>query len=119
MIRRPPRSTLFPYTTLFRSPRPGRDELGVHDGVEEEREEVGEMIRMVMREEDVPQPVAVGADLDEVHQRARPEVEEQQLVGLDQVAGGRACGMQVRAGTEHGQAHDNTSGLCYHRASNF
>src|SRR2546427_4186676 len=25
MIRRPPRSTLFPYTTLFRSGRPGRD----------------------------------------------------------------------------------------------
>src|SRR5258708_29674050 len=24
MIRRPPRSTLFPYTTLFRSPRPTR-----------------------------------------------------------------------------------------------
>src|SRR2546430_6726096 len=24
MIRRPPRSTLFPYTTLFRSPRGGR-----------------------------------------------------------------------------------------------
>src|SRR5258708_13427576 len=24
MIRRPPRSTLFPYTTLFRSPRPYR-----------------------------------------------------------------------------------------------
>src|SRR3712207_8050103 len=24
MIRRPPRSTLFPYTTLFRSPRPCR-----------------------------------------------------------------------------------------------
>src|SRR5215475_15502396 len=24
MIRRPPRSTLFPYTTLFRSPSPGR-----------------------------------------------------------------------------------------------
>src|SRR4051794_41983581 len=35
MIRRPPRSTLFPYTTLFRSParapgpRPGRDVEGV------------------------------------------------------------------------------------------
>src|SRR2546427_402308 len=37
MIRRPPRSTLFPYTTLFRSPlltyrharaRPGRDDEG-------------------------------------------------------------------------------------------
>src|SRR5688572_32626362 len=25
MIRRPPRSTLFPYTTLFRSPRPRRE----------------------------------------------------------------------------------------------
>src|SRR5947209_10947114 len=24
MLRRPPRSTLFPYTTLFRSPDPGR-----------------------------------------------------------------------------------------------
>src|SRR3989440_4087269 len=32
MIRRPPRSTLFPYTTLFRSPvpedRPGSDDAG-------------------------------------------------------------------------------------------
>src|SRR5438874_6622516 len=27
MIRRPPRSTLFPYTTLFRSPDPGRLDL--------------------------------------------------------------------------------------------
>src|SRR3712207_7584673 len=37
MIRRPPRSTLFPYTTLFRSPahrppvHPGRDQLPVRD----------------------------------------------------------------------------------------
>src|ERR1035438_5810451 len=28
MIRRPPRSTLFPYTTLFRSHYAGRDERG-------------------------------------------------------------------------------------------
>src|SRR5256885_8142112 len=28
MIRRPPRSTLFPYTTLFRSPRTSRTGLG-------------------------------------------------------------------------------------------
>src|SRR2546426_9232091 len=27
MIRRPPRSTLFPYTTLFRSGRGGREEI--------------------------------------------------------------------------------------------
>src|SRR2546430_13667972 len=33
MIRRPPRSTLFPYTTLFRSPPGGRGQAGhpVHD----------------------------------------------------------------------------------------
>src|SRR5690349_23148592 len=34
MIRHPPRSTLFPYTTLFRSQRPlGRDLLGVADSL--------------------------------------------------------------------------------------
>src|SRR2546426_8357873 len=33
MIRRPPRSTLFPYTTLFRSPYPGLPaELRYYDG---------------------------------------------------------------------------------------
>src|SRR6266480_6440877 len=32
MIRRPPRSTLFPYTTLFRSPRPGRPAPADHAG---------------------------------------------------------------------------------------
>src|SRR5256885_7351715 len=31
MIRRPPRSTLFPYTTLFRSPRPVMTDLAVVD----------------------------------------------------------------------------------------
>src|SRR3989442_1842384 len=31
MMRRPPRSTLFPYTTLFRSPRPAPD--GGYPGV--------------------------------------------------------------------------------------
>src|SRR3712207_8049115 len=33
MIRRPPRSTLFPYTTLFRSRHPGRFEVGEAVGV--------------------------------------------------------------------------------------
>src|SRR5687768_18312804 len=38
MLRRPPRSTLFPYTTLFRSPRTthhaARGNLGAHRGRE-------------------------------------------------------------------------------------
>src|SRR5690349_23991471 len=33
MIRRPPRSTLFPYTTLFRSGRRARDPRGARPGV--------------------------------------------------------------------------------------
>src|SRR3712207_9022839 len=32
MIRRPPRSTLFPYTTLFRSPRAAREAVVADDG---------------------------------------------------------------------------------------
>src|SRR3712207_7296888 len=41
MIRRPPRSTLFPYTTLFRSSRPASDGLAQprdRDGAERRRE---------------------------------------------------------------------------------
>src|SRR2546426_8834080 len=38
MIRRPPRSTLFPYTTLFRSPMPGGRVLPLRLG---ERDTVG------------------------------------------------------------------------------
>src|SRR3712207_8025487 len=35
MIRRPPRSTLFPYTTLFRSPAQGLEVLGEVVGPDE------------------------------------------------------------------------------------
>src|SRR5205807_10295051 len=40
MIRRPPRSTLFPYTTLFRSPAVPRTRVGHHDVIAGIREEV-------------------------------------------------------------------------------
>src|SRR5436305_11290836 len=44
MIRRPPRSTLFPYTTLFRSPafRPGPRFVGGHASKERPRHDVGD-----------------------------------------------------------------------------
>src|SRR2546422_5949661 len=45
MIRRPPRSTLFPYTTLFRSPSPRRLDAdhgpGRAVGAEHDRQSVG------------------------------------------------------------------------------
>src|SRR5260370_29519374 len=44
MIRRPPRSTLFPYTTLFRSERLLREDPAV-------RRAAGEAIRFVMVDE--------------------------------------------------------------------
>src|SRR5256885_12465655 len=40
MIRRPPRSTLFPYTTLFRSVRKQREEV-VADGMPKEQHSSG------------------------------------------------------------------------------
>src|SRR2546429_5574703 len=40
MIRRPPRSTLFPYTTLFRSP-PGRDDPALQRRMRSSDEAVG------------------------------------------------------------------------------
>src|SRR3712207_8312462 len=39
MIRRPPRSTLFPYTTLFRSEEQGREHVGDPDLLEVEQHE--------------------------------------------------------------------------------
>src|SRR5258706_8286019 len=40
MLRRPPRSTLFPYTTLFRSPR-GGDRGAAHGGRERDQRRAG------------------------------------------------------------------------------
>src|SRR3712207_7020153 len=65
MIRRPPRSTLFPYTTLFRSLRVGQeDERPLRVAVGQR-----DALRVVVRVGDVPQlldlgqvlPVALGA----------------------------------------------------------
>src|SRR5438874_9249820 len=43
MLRRPPRSTLFPYTTLFRSLKPGdiADGMQIEAGCDRVREEFG------------------------------------------------------------------------------
>src|SRR3712207_5435221 len=70
MIRRPPRSTLFPYTTLFRSAVavhvPGREE--VYEEADE-RDEAG-----VDAREPVHREAVVGAEGADLH--PRPEVAE-------------------------------------------
>src|SRR5438034_8753864 len=50
MIRRPPRSTLFPYTTLFRSCAPRRDAVDhAHQGLANERVHAGAQDRKSTR----------------------------------------------------------------------
>src|SRR3712207_7546532 len=76
MIRRPPRSTLFPYTTLFRSDAlldRARRVVGVQDPLEEDRE-----LRAVAQELQVlPLQRRPRVDADErLHRRARVRSEE-------------------------------------------
>src|SRR3712207_6956921 len=68
MIRRPPRSTLFPYTTLFRSPR--RD-----DG--EDLRDGGEHRRERRPDPEAPRRVETGPGYDRpLRARQRPRSEE-------------------------------------------
>src|SRR2546427_4267639 len=56
MIRRPPRSTLFPYTTLFRSQHDhaslGEQRRSVHERAQRRRVEVAGAARVVLRSEE-------------------------------------------------------------------
>src|SRR5256885_6399536 len=61
MIRRPPRSTLFPYTTLFRSVL-GRPHLVLADAGDDHRlpaRGVGDLLDHVLRLDDVVAPLRV------------------------------------------------------------
>src|SRR3712207_8225021 len=69
MIRRPPRSTLFPYTTLFRSARVDAEDRGLHvrlrsDDHQDRRARV------------LPRLAAVRAQAREGHRRAAGRSEE-------------------------------------------
>src|SRR2546426_9008056 len=75
MIRRPPRSTLFPYTTLFRSVRAAAeesDELGfLEKSFNRMLEEIGTTISTVQREADevaaFSEQLAASAERSEEH----------------------------------------------------
>src|SRR2546422_10723398 len=82
MIRRPPRSTLFPYTTLFRS--------GVVDVV----------VEVVVREEEVVHLRGPQAGLDELVRGRRAAVEhgEPAAAEVEDVRGAKAIGGRRRRG---------------------
>src|SRR3712207_2072295 len=89
MIRRPPRSTLFPYTTLFRS-RPRNESYGY---------------RVIKVVEEVPDPLPVlSEDVAEVGQREDPRdaPEERVEAELGEVHPGGPC-REGDKGAHHGQ----------------
>src|SRR2546425_10924923 len=79
MIRRPPRSTLFPYTTLFRSRGPRLDGAA-GQAPRRVRDHEGLVVA-----EDVAEPLALGTGPDRVVER-----EEQRLRALDRELAGDA-----------------------------
>src|SRR2546422_9465588 len=83
MIRRPPRSTLFPYTTLFRSPRAERGLRGVEEPLGQEHTIAGQEA-LELRVEDIADPVVAG-----VAARAPVRLHER-LGGLERVPAGIA-----------------------------
>src|SRR2546427_8356888 len=56
MIRRPPRSTLFPYTTLFRSQHGGPLRVDLRDGVEDGPHQQGAKAQRGLVEQQQPRP---------------------------------------------------------------
>ncbi len=79
--------------------------LGIDHGVEKERDEIGEVVGVEMRKENVRDPVAVDAGFDEIAQGARAKIQQQRLVRTHQITGRRAPRMNVRAGSQNGQLH--------------
>src|SRR2546427_2391278 len=89
MIRRPPRSTLFPYTTLFRSAE-ARLERPALDGAvrdiarpDPERRRLHVLLRPVVQRGDEPARAALEANHDEGHVR---DLDRDPDARLDEVA---------------------------------
>src|SRR2546422_4743750 len=76
MIRRPPRSTLFPYTTLFRS---GRDGRPAHDLAERRVLEIREPgAALALGQEEVPEPALTRGRFQLLHDRSEEHTSELQ-----------------------------------------
>src|SRR3712207_7826873 len=89
MIRRPPRSTLFPYTTLFRSDLADLPRyLGLTRLVHRERQVLGKVVGVVRRvlHRRHPRPVLAGRALEERlpdhrdRKSTRPELQSRQYL---------------------------------------
>src|SRR2546422_3076824 len=98
MIRRPPRSTLFPYTTLFRShQRRERVLVGFRP-----RQPLGDLLRRAVGK--LARHVGVGGESAELLQDPRyPEIGHPSVArGVDQHVGGRQDRKSTRLNSSHG-----------------
>src|SRR3712207_7916647 len=87
MIRRPPRSTLFPYTTLFRSLAAAREDAGALD----------EVLKLA----DVPRPVVAAQRLDRLGGDGVDALVHPARVLLGEVAGQERDRKSTRLNSSH------------------
>src|SRR2546422_9026185 len=104
MIRRPPRSTLFPYTTLFRSGGLGIEVVPVRDGgagEEVARETSVRVLRLVRAELEVPvrrhvrRRVALPVDGDRERKRDRSRAVVAVVPGVGRARDDRLAGLRA------------------------
>jgi hypothetical protein len=81
------------------------DVTRVEHGVEEKRDEIREVIRMEVCEQDVTDPMPVDPCLHEVRKGSGAEIKQKQLIGLNQITSSRAGGVDIRTRAENGKAH--------------
>lgn len=84
---------------------PFADMAGVERGIEKESDEIREVVGVKMGEEDITDLMPINTGLHEIVQRAWAEIEQEHLVGLDQIACRRPFGMHIGTGTQNGQLH--------------
>jgi len=63
------------------------------------------MVGVVVRKQNMCNPMPVDTGLNEVHERARAEIQHNKLVGVNEIAGGGPSGMDVRPGSKDCKAH--------------
>src|SRR2546422_8277285 len=106
MIRRPPRSTLFPYTTLFRSPR-GRPVSGWIIGEVDLVAAIGVHhidVRVVTAHQ-VPVDLAVHALIQDLRAVQGPRGQAYPRRAVGEVAAARAIGVEDRKSTRLNSSH--------------
>src|SRR5258707_4483495 len=96
MIRRPPRSTLFPYTTLFRSPQEAQLLGGLDVGLEAPAGYDHPLLELLGERDQLLDAVDVGGEAG--HHDPRRGVPEDPLEGLDEVALGAAVALPLGVG---------------------